>query len=91
MKGKGGWAVSPVGPRWLVRRENEKEGKGGEEREHWATKGGGGNLIMWNTPIFRSTVQTISGIYIRPTQPIPYRTANDALKRPGELAGYRYP
>ena len=45
---------------------------------------------MWNTPIFRSTVQTGSGVYTYPTRPMLYRTANDALKRLGELAGYRY-
>src|SRR5271155_306879 len=46
---------------------------------------------MWNTPIFRSTVQTVSGVHTHPTRPMLYRTANDALKTLGELAGYRYP
>src|SRR2546423_4836502 len=44
-----------------------------------------------NTPIFRSTVQTVSGVHTHPTRPMLYRTANDALKRLGEIAGYRYP
>jgi Protein of unknown function (DUF3435) len=46
---------------------------------------------MWNTPIFRSTFQTVSGVHTHPTRPMLYRTANDALKRLGEMAGYRYP
>ena len=45
----------------------------------------------WNTPICRSTVQTVSGVHTHPTRPMLYHTANDALKRLGELAGYRYP
>jgi hypothetical protein len=46
---------------------------------------------MWNTPICRSTVQTVSGVHTHPTRPMLYYTANDALKRLGELAGYRCP
>ena len=46
---------------------------------------------MLNTPIFRSTVQTVSSVRTHPTRPMLYRTANDALKRLGEIAGYRYP
>jgi hypothetical protein len=46
---------------------------------------------MWNTPIFRSTFLTVSGVHTYPTRPMLYRTANDALKRLGEMAGYRYP
>jgi hypothetical protein len=45
---------------------------------------------MWNTPICRSTVQTISSVHTHLTQPMLYHTANDALKRLGEVAGYRY-
>jgi hypothetical protein len=45
----------------------------------------------WNKPICRSTVQTVSGVHTHPTRPMLYHTANDALKRLGELAGYRYP
>ena len=45
---------------------------------------------MLNTPIFRSTVQTVSGVDTHPIRPMLYRTANDALKWLGELAGYRY-
>ena len=41
--------------------------------------------------IFRSTVKTVSGISTHPTRPMLYRTANDALKRLGETAGYRHP
>src|SRR5277367_1685889 len=44
-----------------------------------------------NTPIFRSTIQTVSGVHTHPTRPMAYRTANDALKWLGELAGYRFP
>src|ERR1700733_9165122 len=46
---------------------------------------------MLNTPIFRSTLQTVSGVHTHPTRPMSYSTANDALKGLGELAGYRYP
>jgi Protein of unknown function (DUF3435) len=46
---------------------------------------------MWNTPIFRSTFLTVSGVHTHPTRLMLYRTANDALKRLGEMAGYRYP
>ena len=46
---------------------------------------------MLNTPIFRGTVQTVSGVHTHPTRPMLYHTANDALKRLGEIAGYRYP
>jgi hypothetical protein len=46
---------------------------------------------MSNTPIFRRTVQTVSGVNTHPTLPMLYRTANEALKRLGELAGFRYP
>jgi hypothetical protein len=46
---------------------------------------------MFNTPIFRSTVQTVSGVHTHPTRPMFYSTANDGLKSLGELAGYRYP
>jgi Protein of unknown function (DUF3435) len=46
---------------------------------------------MLNTPIFRSTVQTVSGVRTHPTRPMQYYTANDALKRLGELAGYHFP
>jgi hypothetical protein len=45
---------------------------------------------MLNTPIFRSTVQTVSGINIYPTWPMLYRAGNDALKWLGELAKYHY-
>ena len=45
---------------------------------------------MWNTPIFRSTVQTVSAIHTHPTRPMLYHTANNYLKRLGEIAGYRY-
>jgi hypothetical protein len=45
---------------------------------------------MWNTPICRSTVQTMSGVHTHPARPMPYCTANDALKRLGEVAGYGY-
>jgi hypothetical protein len=46
---------------------------------------------MLNTPIFRGTVQTVSGVHTHPTRPMLYHTANDALKRLREIAGYRYP
>jgi Protein of unknown function (DUF3435) len=46
---------------------------------------------MWSIPIFRSTVKTVSDISTHPTWPMLYRTANDALKRLGETAGYRHP
>ena len=36
---------------------------------------------MWDIPIFRRTIQTVSGIHTHPTQPMQYRTANDALMR----------
>lgn len=45
---------------------------------------------MLNTPTFRSTVQTVSGVDTHPIRPMLYRTGNDALKQLGELAGYRY-
>ena len=45
---------------------------------------------MLNTPIFRSTVQTVSGVDTHPTRPMLYRTSNDDLKWLGELTGYRY-
>lgn len=35
---------------------------------------------MWNTPICRTTVQTVSGVHNHPTWLMLYRTANDALK-----------
>jgi hypothetical protein len=43
---------------------------------------------MWNTPICRTTVQTVSGVHTHSTRPMLYRTANDALKLLGEIAGY---
>ena len=46
---------------------------------------------MWNTPIFRSTVQTVSGVHTHLTRPMLYRTAINALKQLGESAGYRHP
>jgi Protein of unknown function (DUF3435) len=46
---------------------------------------------MWNIPFFRSPVRTVSSVSTHPTRPILYRTANDALKRLGETAGYRHP
>jgi len=46
---------------------------------------------MHNIPIFRSTVQTESGVFTHPTRPMSYPAANNALKRLGEIAGYRYP
>jgi len=46
---------------------------------------------MLSTPIFRSTVQTVSGVHTHPTRPMLYPIANEALKRLGEIAGYRYP
>ncbi len=46
---------------------------------------------MWDTPVCRKPVQTTSGVYTHPTQPMGYRTASDALKQLGELAGYRHP
>jgi hypothetical protein len=46
---------------------------------------------MCSIPIFRSTVQTVSGVSTHPTHPMPYCVANDALKRLGEAAGYRCP
>lgn len=46
---------------------------------------------MQNIPIFRGTVRTESGVSTHPTRPMSYRAANNALKRLGEIAGYRYP
>jgi hypothetical protein len=45
---------------------------------------------MRDTPIFRRTIRTVSGVYTHPTLPMQYHTANDALKRLGEIAGYQY-
>ena len=39
--------------------------------------------------MFRSTVQTVSSVDTHPSRPMLYRTANDALKWLGEIAGYR--
>ena len=44
-----------------------------------------------NTPIFRGTVNTKSGVYTHPTCTMSYLVVNESLKRLGELAGYRYP
>src|SRR5438270_13606040 len=45
---------------------------------------------MRGTSIFRRTIRTVSGVYTHPTLPMQYHTANDALKRLGEIAGYQY-
>jgi hypothetical protein len=42
----------------------------------------------------RPSAEALSRLYLAytyPTRPMLYHTANDALKRLGELAGYRYP
>jgi hypothetical protein len=41
-----------------------------------------------NTPIFRGTVKTVSGVYTYLTRIMLYRVANEGLKRLGELVGY---
>ena len=41
---------------------------------------------MLNTSIFRNTVQSVSSVHTNPARPMLYRTANDALKRLGEIA-----
>jgi hypothetical protein len=41
---------------------------------------------MLNTSIFRNTVQSVSSVHTNPSRPMLYRTANDALKRLGEIA-----
>jgi hypothetical protein len=45
---------------------------------------------MRGTSIFRRTIRAVSGVYTHPTLPMQYHTANDALKRLGEIAGYQY-
>ena len=42
-------------------------------------------------PIFRGTIRTESDMSTHPARPMSYRAANSALKRLGEIAGYRYP
>jgi hypothetical protein len=44
-----------------------------------------------NTLIFRSIIQIVSSVYIYSTRPMLYRIVNNALKRLGEIAEYRYP
>jgi Protein of unknown function (DUF3435) len=39
-----------------------------------------------NASIFRNTVQSVSSVHTNPARPMLYRTANDALKRLGEIA-----
>ena len=46
---------------------------------------------MSNTPIFRSTAKTVSGVHTHPTRTISYRVANEGLRRLGELAGLPLP
>src|SRR5947209_20334426 len=46
---------------------------------------------MWNTPIFRSTVQTVAGVHTHPPRPMLHPYSQWRPKTLGEFAWYHYP